>query len=108
INQYRIKQVDNDGKYSYSKILFVKMVSLNPLKVIANPAKENATINIGLETAEVKTMELYDLYGRKIKTYVPRNGNQLINVQGIADGKYLLVLFTAKGEVYSQPLMILK
>ncbi len=108
INQYRIKQVDNDGKYSYSKILFVKMVSLNPLKVIANPAKENATINIGLETGEVKTMELYELYGRKIKTYVPRNGNQLINVQGIADGKYLLVLFTAKGEVYSQPLMILK
>ena len=108
INQYRIKQVDNDGKYSYSKILFVKMVSLNPLKVIANPVKENATINIGLETTEVKTMELYDLYGKKIKTYVPRNGNQLINVQGIADGKYLLVLITAKGKVYSQPLMILK
>ena len=108
INQYRIKQVDNDGKYSYSKILFAKMVSLNPLKVIANPVKENATINIGLETTEVKTMELYDLYGRKIKIYVPRSGNQLINVQGIADGKYLLVLITAKGEVYSQPLMILK
>ena len=108
LNHYRLKQIDNDGKFSYSKILFVKMPSANPLKVLLNPAKNYIEINIAVEDSKLKELVLYDLYGKKMSSCKAHQGNQKMNVQTLANGKYLLYLQTNTGETYLQQVVIIK
>lgn len=107
LNHYRLKQVDNDGKFTYSKILFVKMPTANPLVIGINPVKDFVQIKISLEDNKLKEILLFDLYGKKIKTYKAKQGSQQINIQGLAAGKYLLCLQTTNGEIYKQQIVVL-
>jgi hypothetical protein len=107
LNHYRLKQIDNDGKYSYSKIFFVKVSVANPLQIVSNPAKNTLSINIALEDAKLNQLVLYDLYGKKINNFKPKQGNQQLNIQGLSAGKYLLQLQTINSEVYQQAVIIL-
>jgi Secretion system C-terminal sorting domain len=108
LNHYRLKQIDFDGRFTYSKILFVKMAIANPLSVLTNPAKNYLQVNISLEDSKLQTLVLYDLYGKKIKTYKAKQGYQEINVQGLAAGKYLLHLQTKNNEYYLQQVIVVK
>ncbi|MCX6208450.1 MAG: hypothetical protein NTZ59_02825 [Bacteroidetes bacterium] len=108
LNHYRLKQIDNDGKFSYSKILFVKMANANPLTIINAPAKSVLQVNIALDNSKLDALELYDLYGRKLKEYKAIQGNQQLNIKQLVSGKYILLLKTTIGEVYQQQVLIVQ
>ena len=67
LNHYRLKQIDNDGKYSYSRIFFVKVSVANPLQIVSNPAKNTLSINIVLEDVKLNRLVLYDFVRKKNK-----------------------------------------
>jgi hypothetical protein len=62
-NYYRIKQVDEDGRYSYSKVLFLKMENEPPL-VFPNPTEDCVEVNI--PKGSDCRLELYTIYGQKV------------------------------------------
>jgi photosystem II stability/assembly factor-like uncharacterized protein len=69
---YRLKQIDNDGKFEYSGIVEVDLSGMLPkdieIKNFPNPFNPETNINIKLpETAET-TVELYNSTGEKIFT----------------------------------------
>jgi hypothetical protein len=100
INHYRIKQVDLDGRFSYSKILYVKVEKASPLQVLQNVVSSNLQYQVDAGFAGSK-LEIFDMTGRTVYNTVTKNGIQQINLSGWSAGKYLIRLIADNGQVYS-------
>jgi Secretion system C-terminal sorting domain len=105
LNHYRLKQVDVSGKISYSKILFVRVQQANPISIVENPVKNKLQLQLALETATIKSVVLYDIMGRQIKSFKGNKGAQTIDLSSIARGKYLIQLIVSDGQVFSTPFL---
>ena len=67
ISYYRLKQIDNDGQFSYSEIVTVKGFSFDDsLLVYPNPAKDYLNISIYLTKASPATFIVTDAAGKTI------------------------------------------
>ncbi|MBI3123887.1 MAG: T9SS type A sorting domain-containing protein [Ignavibacteriales bacterium] len=71
--QYRLKQIDFDGKYEYSKVVEVKVDV--PTKTVLeqnypNPFNPSTTINYQLSTSSHVTLKVFDMLGREVVTLV--------------------------------------
>jgi hypothetical protein len=84
------------------------MANANPLTIINAPAKSVLQVNIALDNSKLDALELYDLYGRKLKEYKAIQGNQQLNIKQLVSGKYILLLKTTIGEVYQQQVLIVQ
>jgi Secretion system C-terminal sorting domain len=86
---YRLKMIDLDGKYSYSKIISIKNESSNSnLKLYPNPAVNKLSV----ENFGENKIEIISLTGQ-IKTYNTLNSNELkaeLNIADLPTGMYLL------------------
>jgi hypothetical protein len=109
ISYYRLRQVDFDGKESFSKIVSVQAGEKGQYKIYPNPAKE--VVNVQFQAAQegVVELDLYDSAGKLIQhyNYNAREGeNQsVLKVQNIAKGFYTLKI--KQGEaVVSERLII--
>lgn len=93
---YRIKQVDKDGKTTYSKMLLVVFNSnrKEPL-AFPNPAKDH--INVLLQPAIYHRIDVVSADGRLIKTVQAEEGQQAvsISVNELKAGNYLLRLYSS-------------
>ncbi len=102
LNQYRLKQIDFDGKFSYSKIIFVKVQTQNILSILNNPIKNILQYSISEESLEKNfTIVVYDLMGKKLKSFNTQSGTQKMDVSNLKSGKYLLQLTTNKWQVFN-------
>jgi hypothetical protein len=101
INHYRLKQVDIDGRFTYSKLLYVKMQQQNPVSIISNPVKNILQLNIKEAAGGIVT--IYDFIGEKLKSFsVTANGYFSIDISSIAAAKYLLIFSEKNGDSFSQ------
>ncbi|AXY73905.1 T9SS C-terminal target domain-containing protein [Paraflavitalea soli] len=98
INYYRLKQVDLDGRFMYSKVLILRN-NLEKFSVKAgpNPFAGNISLFYQLEKDEALQIRLYDQGGRTVKQYTTRGGAG-VNTYNITDlnnlpkGNYTLEL----------------
>jgi hypothetical protein len=89
---YRIRQVDQDGKYRYSEIRTVDFSSQvsEDFVIGPNPASQVVFVRFKVNQMTVQ-YELFDMLGRKIRTGVSRNVKELrLDVQDIDEGAYYL------------------
>lgn len=64
---YRLRQIDNDGQFSYSEIVTVKGFSFDDsLLVYPNPARDYLNINVYLAKASAATFVVTDAAGKTI------------------------------------------
>jgi trimeric autotransporter adhesin len=61
---YRLKEVDLDGKYTYSPIVFVKLAAGLSCMVYPNPTHGEVFISIQSPAAKAVVINLYDLSGQ--------------------------------------------
>jgi hypothetical protein len=90
---YRLKLVDKDGSFSYSKVIAVKPgAGINVINITPNPVRGSAVVShpAGTKGSELK---LVDMNGRVIKrTPVQQNAVQTrLNLHGVVAGMYTLV-----------------
>lgn len=91
---YRIKQVDFDGKYSYSDVVSLTKESINVVSIYPNPTKNNVTIDID-ESILVDELyaQVYDLDGKLlVKQHITTSGSHTIDLSELASGQYIVVL----------------
>jgi alpha-tubulin suppressor-like RCC1 family protein len=97
-NHYRIKQIDLDGRFSYSAIIVLQKNTLQTNIIIApNPVQEQATIYF--DDSPVKTIQLINSSGAVLltKTNLRANSSYQIDMRRYVPGIYLLRMQTENG-----------
>jgi hypothetical protein len=103
VNYYRLKMIDIDGKFSYSKIIAVtgdQSASLVIEKISPNPFVELINIDLVLQESQQLNIQLVNIEGRVVITrnYNGKKGNNKITcngLTGLAPGIYCIKIITA-------------
>jgi len=100
-NFYRLKVIDNDGKYTYSAVILLKNSAAH-VALYPNPVKDDLGINIsGLATDDYAVL-LTDIRGRKLYTaqfHITDAGTSLsIPMAKYATGVYLVKIINSKNQ----------
>jgi hypothetical protein len=90
-NYYRLRQVDTDGSFEYSRIIRVDMGKKYVVSISPNPAIEKITV-VGSD--QFKTIDIVDINGRTVRRFAPSKDNQYV-VKDLAAGVYTLRLVNA-------------
>lgn len=86
-NNYRLMQIDLDGKASYSKIVNVYNSQKSEIKLFPNPVKDKFTISNILNGSAIK---IYNLSGILLKTLINSGSTIEINVSDLPSGMYIV------------------
>ncbi|GGK79389.1 hypothetical protein GCM10011405_29040 [Rufibacter glacialis] len=94
---YRVKQIDYDGKYEYSKVVAVKAggPSLASMTLYPNPSQDYLYLR-GLSVEPTAVIEIMDIRGNRVIQVKPVQHEDVlvIPVQHLAAGAYLLRIQT--------------
>jgi hypothetical protein len=89
---YRLKQVDNDGKFTYSKIVSVEIGASATVKISPNPVSSVMKVD-GLNASAKTTLSIYDGSGKLVQQATSTGSNiYTFNLQKLARGTYYLKL----------------
>lgn len=104
LNYYRLKMLDLDGSFAYSKIVSILIGKETTLTIMPNPA----TKAVYVQGTNITSIELLDKSGktRLIRTDLAGNGPYELDVQHLAAGLYILTTIDANGSKQSEKLMI--
>lgn len=104
INYYRLRQVDNDGSFLYSRIIDIQQDGASDLIAFPNPSVGNLTLK-GLD--EVVSCEAFAVNGTKADVQLEKTGNnyRVVFAENQAKGTYLLKLKT-KNKSYNYRLVL--
>jgi hypothetical protein len=93
MNYYRLKQVDLNGKYTYSNIATVLFESSAAFGVFPNPAVSTVNISLPLTTVS-SVIDVYDLSGNKVmeEEIGSNTSSSTMDVSGLAAGVYQVKL----------------
>ncbi|MEO8719511.1 MAG: T9SS type A sorting domain-containing protein [Ginsengibacter sp.] len=104
INYYRLKQVDMNGDYQYSRIVNAKIDGQRTfVSVLANPFHNNLSINFVNANIQLVSARLTDITGKQVASEqwsIP-NGNSrkdFSNVNNLQQGVYILTIRNNLGE----------
>jgi uncharacterized protein len=88
INYYRLKQLDLNGQFEYSKIVSVVVAQQNnTIQVYPNPVRSLLYINA---TEEIQSVQLFDMVGQLKKESLSTGLFNELNVNDLAPGVYIL------------------
>lgn len=98
--QYRLKQIDTDGKYHYSDIVTVELATPEQFELrqnFPNPFNPSTHITYNLPSDEFVTIKVYDIVGSEIATLVneeKKAGSYLVTFEGVnlSSGVYICTM----------------
>ncbi|MGB4959296.1 MAG: SdrD B-like domain-containing protein, partial [Saprospiraceae bacterium] len=99
---YRVKQVDLDGRFTYSKSVKLTHQGSNSIDIYPNPAKNETNVQLELAQDAMVKIELYDATAKLVNvirnTAVEYEGSHMynLNLENIQPGVYNIV-FTIDG-----------
>ncbi|MEO5649223.1 MAG: T9SS type A sorting domain-containing protein [Ginsengibacter sp.] len=106
VNFYRIRQVDVDGKFEYSKTVSTKLSVANAVtaSVLINPFYSALSLNFSSATRQMVSVRLIDITGRQVASekWTIEAGNSrkdLTNISGLQQGMYILSVTNNAGDV---------
>jgi len=94
-NYYRLKQVDKDGRSTYSKIAFVDFAKSTTIKIYPNPVKDILQID-GLDASVKTNISIVDLSGRILAKHLVNNSSHSWNIKQLPAGNYYLTIEAGK------------
>ena len=93
-NFYRLKMVDKDGRYSYSKTVAVQVQSIKSLRVYPNPASDALYIETSAAN-ENAIIQIIDLAGKKVKEQkLVLTGNTQVDISNLPKSIYKILIKT--------------
>ncbi len=114
---YRLKQIDRDGKFSYSHEVEVAVISAPSVFALSqnypNPFNPSTTIEFTLQTSGLTSLKIYDAIGREVATLVNEVLEAGVYHQGtfdasrLASGVYFARL-TSTGKVQIKKMVLMK
>lgn len=99
-NYYRMKQVDTDGRFTYSPVRFLEFNSAWNVTVFPNPVSGNY-VRVNSNEAVVRVY-VVDMTGQVILNYIPTSlpdGTFDLNIDRIHVGGYIIRVINEKGDI---------
>ncbi|SDG40748.1 Por secretion system C-terminal sorting domain-containing protein [Dyadobacter soli] len=93
-NLYRLKMIDRDRTFAYSKIVNVNFKTISVASTYPNPASDRLTIEAG-EWENVKTVTIINTAGQVV--YSSDEPRKEIDIQGLPSGSYVIGLVRGDG-----------
>lgn len=87
INYYRLKQIDYDGRFDFSRIIQVTS-DLEGLSVFPNPVKDVLTVESSASNEDIR---IYNLKGQLLLSK-PFSGKQTVQASGLQPGIYMITV----------------
>ncbi|MBK6914244.1 MAG: T9SS type A sorting domain-containing protein [Ignavibacteriales bacterium] len=115
INYYRLKQIDTDGSFEYSKIISVNLnipIEFSLSQNYPNPFNPTTTIDFTLPSNTFVSLKVYDLLGKQTALLITEQkeaGSYSLQFDGtnLANGNYIYVI-NAGGKVITKKMTLLK
>lgn len=104
-NYYRIKQIDKDGNFKYSRTVMIKLnIDKTGVSVLANPFHSSLLVDFSSPSNQQVSARIIDITGRQIVSEkwtiaAGSSTKQFSNVGGLQLGMYILTISNADGEV---------
>ncbi len=87
-NYYRIKELDKDGRFTYSPLRTVKFSNKTDFVINPNPVRNNLTV---YSKEKDLLLHIFDNAGKNLLTQKINNYTTLINFSSFANGMYYLI-----------------
>ena len=71
----------------------------NSVSLYPNPAKEVVNVQCTMNNVQIETVEVFDVYGKLVNTFIVTENPTRINISGLADGMYFVRVVTEEGMV---------
>lgn len=115
INYYRLKQIDTDGSFEYSKIISINLnvpTEFTLSQNYPNPFNPTTTIDFTLPSDTFVSLKVYDLLGNETTSLIsePKEaGSYSLQFDGtnLASGNYIYVI-NAGGKIITKKMTLLK
>ncbi|MCK9210554.1 MAG: T9SS type A sorting domain-containing protein [Ignavibacteriaceae bacterium] len=115
LNVYRLKQIDNDGKYTYSKEVEVDLgmpTEFSLAQNYPNPFNPTTSLQYAVSSKQLVTIKVFDMLGREVAVLVngekePGTYTAEFSTTGLASGTYLYRM-QAGGFVQTKKMVVLK
>jgi hypothetical protein len=106
---YRLKQVDLDGKFTYSNVLSLNLKNTAQWKLYPNPVKDVATIELNLTASSKVNVQVISRDGKMVinsnKGILNQGTQQIfVDTKGLAKGSYVVRVKT-DATTYSIPII---
>ncbi len=106
---YRLKQIDLDGKFTYSKTIQLNQDNKFSWNIYPNPVTDNSWLQIQLATASKVTMQMVAVNGKILQavdkgTLAPGTYSLPLNLKSVAKGTYFIKLMIGD-KTYSQTIV---
>jgi trimeric autotransporter adhesin len=94
INYYRLKQIDTDGKTTFSNVISIDVnrAAINYFTVYPNPVGNQLTLNINAKSEQIAKLIITDIFGRPIKVssiHLSRGNQQnQVTISELVAGNY--------------------
>lgn len=103
VSYYKLKQVDFDGKYSYSNIVTVNSLSQNKSNFTIYPNPTNGLITISNLTSSVDqeglNIEVINHIGKVVKQFKTQNPKLVIQISDLQKGLYFIKITSSTDTV---------
>jgi hypothetical protein len=106
VNYYRLEQVDNDGNFTYSDVVLVKITGKFKFTAYPNPASNRLTIEYN-EAYRGGAVSLLNSDGKKVLSQSANGFNKvLLDVSNLAAVMYIVEIKAVNGEKQQQKVLI--
>ncbi|MES2772771.1 MAG: T9SS type A sorting domain-containing protein [Bacteroidota bacterium] len=101
-NYYRVKQVDTDGRFSYSKTVTVNSHCNGGGNIVSYPNPVHANLSVVLPANMGKSqVRITDANGKLVSSIVTQQSFNVVNTQQLPAGLYLLQVVNSNKVVYT-------
>lgn len=100
INYYRLKEINKDGSFNYSKTISISFNTVIKASVFPNPT--SAIINVSFDASAYQLIQLLDQHGKILASTRDSSGLVNFNLEHVAAGVYYIRLSGTKGVISRQ------
>jgi hypothetical protein len=98
---YRIRQVDADGKQSYSNVLLIRKTDVRSSRIILSPNPANEILLITTTgNVQLKKIEFFSTTGQMVLQQ--KNGTNRIDISRLKPGIYQVRAENSAGEIFTE------
>lgn len=103
---YRLKQLDYDGRFSYSNVVLLKNENHGIFTIYPNPVRGTMFVKLMDAASDAKRYQLFNSVGQVIKHGSVSGDLFSVDAAGLPAGTYLLRLMNDSGKMVAQALAL--